>query len=411
MSFATWSQGGVETKRTHNSEQIQPGQIEWAIVNTVLSYPLPTGESSLGRWQASDAVCGLGSGELDALPLRQAPSSAKTESTTRTGSYLPAFSKSILFDRLPFEFYHSLLNDLLYEHCSALLPRLVSLVSPAPGPIYIMRLARDQPLVFSLLLLPSLSSAVIFDCTHVRVDGHSYDFSKLGGPRSVMMTKETPPTVKNTTYTIDLCRPLKKDDKMKSDDQCHTGARGKCFVLAHPLNNADSVCFNIVCSITTSYNSADDKLVVDEVIDIAGEYTTSAGSNRALSPKSTRLKKSDSETDGIRLELNGGRHPWDDKNGRKQQAVIEFICDKDRTGLEGLEGKEKEKTRGAADDETDKKTPNQSLIFKSYGPVDDVDVLRLDWLTKYACEDSGEKDGGDGDDGSHWGFFTWFIVM
>ena len=148
--------------------------------------------------------------------------------------------------------------------------------------------------------------------------------------------------------------------------------------------------------------------MVQEVIDIAGEYSTSAGGKRALEPKYKRLKKSNSEDDGIRLELNGGRHPWDGKGGRKQQAIIQFICDHDRTGLEGLESEER-----AEADEKESEGPDQSLIFRSYGAVDEVDILRLDWRTKYACEDtSGGKDDEKGDDASsHWGFFTWFIVM
>lgn len=71
---------------------------------------------------------------------------------------------------------------------------------------------------------------------------------------------------------------------------------------------------------------------------------------------------------------------------------------------------------------------NPSLRFDRYGPSDsdtNVDVLHLTWSSKYVCEskaDDGKN--GDGDDGgnedgdgetkkpsSHWGFFTWIVVL
>jgi hypothetical protein len=35
-----------------------------------------------------------------------------------------------------------------------------------------------------------------------------------------------------------------------------------------------------------------------------------------------------------------------------------------------------------------------------------VQTLRLEWRTKYACEDAPSVDGG-----SHWGFFGWFFIV
>ena len=78
----------------------------------------------------------------------------------------------------------------------------------------------------------------------------------------------------------------------------------------------------------------------------------------------------------------------------KQKAVVEFICDKDKTGLEGQERDGK-----VIDGE-------KSLKYLSY----EGDVLKLEWRTKQACEQQAGG-GGGGDGGSHWGFFTWFIIM
>lgn len=109
-------------------------------------------------------------------------------------------------------------------------------------------------------------------------------------------------------------------------------------------------------------------------------------------------------------------------------AVVQFICDPDKSGLEG-EKDEQEQLQarkntgdGLGDDPTDGQKESgdegRSLRFKSYDMEDDIKVLRLDWHTKYACDS--EKDGdsdndrSDGDEpkkSGGWGFFTWFIVM
>ena len=64
------------------------------------------------------------------------------------------------------------------------------------------------------------------------------------------------------------------------------------------------------------------------------------------------------------------------------------------------------------DPEDDKQDDGKSLTFVSYGSIDDkTDVLRLNWRTKYACEDFEDDDDESSSKGSHWGFFTWFIIM
>lgn len=122
----------------------------------------------------------------------------------------------------------------------------------------------------------------------------------------------------------------------------------------------------------------------------------------------------DSAKDGLRLEINGGFKKIEGKKPRPQKAIIEFLCDKSRSGLENLphpknsygEAKEKEKRE---EEEEDKDKPKDdgtpSLEFVRYDTDGkDVDVLRLKWMTQYACEDSGPP-------GEHWGLFTWFLIM
>lgn len=92
---------------------------------------------------------------------------------------------------------------------------------------------RSQPFHFNLpsalLLLPALVSAVTLDCKHLRVDGQSFDLSELGGPRSVSLIEDTPPSLTNTTFTIDICNPLQRTKGVAKEDECPSGTRGKRF--------------------------------------------------------------------------------------------------------------------------------------------------------------------------------------
>ena len=125
-----------------------------------------------------------------------------------------------------------------------------------------------------------------------------------------------------------------------------------------------------------------------------------------MDPKYTRLKTSsshaDSELEGIRLEIGGGKYLE-----RKQRAIIEFICPKDgsteRREDDGREGQIKSPSEPADDGKGGK------IKFRSYEPdpgAADQDLLRLEWDTKYACEDTPKEK-----TGTHWGFFTWMFVM
>lgn len=173
----------------------------------------------------------------------------------------------------------------------------------------------------------------------------------------------------------------------------------------------------IVCGIERVTDDSGTR--IHKIIPIAGDID-----GRHVDEKITRLKTSDSHADsgkeGFRAVLNGGLY-----EKKPQQAIVEFICDPNKTGLEGLkkeeEGKDKrkreEKKEEGDDKEPERKDPKegespeeQSLKFISYDTTDaGKDVLRLVWRTKYACENV-EKDPG-ADQGNHWGFFTWFIIM
>lgn len=177
--------------------------------------------------------------------------------------------------------------------------------------------------------------------------------------------------------------------------------------------------------------------MVSKVVAIAGNLENVGGAPFDYEP--TRLKTSDSHSDsqkeGLRLVLKGGKHPLNGpvKERREQQVVIELLCDKEKTGLEGEwesedryeKGDNKLRRRDDNEDEDDDGVESgvehqlikddAALIWESYGSndADDKDILRLTWHTKHACEsrEDSEDDDGDPDTSSHWGFFTWFILM
>jgi hypothetical protein len=163
---------------------------------------------------------------------------------------------------------------------------------------------------------------------------------------------------------------------------------------------------HLVCAIERLINPIEKTNAISRVIPIAGDLQGSSGS--ALEPSFTRLKTSTSPSDqgreGLRVVLNGGSY-----SGRKQRAIVDFLCDKEFTGVEG-EVEPEDKYKHEKRDEALAAGNSTALQFMKYGPEGgdtETDVLRLEWKTKYACESLED----DGKVTSHWGFFTWFIIM
>jgi hypothetical protein len=144
---------------------------------------------------------------------------------------------------------------------------------------------------------------------------------------------------------------------------------------------------------------------------IAGDYTLKTG--RHLEVKPTRLKNSlshsDSEREGLSLELTGGKD-----NGKNQKAIIELLCAPEKTGWEPQPEPhtKSEMVRKRDDDDKNDDDADSAIKFISYKEEstknENWDVLRLQWSTKYACEDAVSK---PSDGSASWGFFTWFIVL
>lgn len=199
-----------------------------------------------------------------------------------------------------------------------------------------------------------------------------------------------------------------------------------------------------------------DDNIISDVRAIAGNLELVGGSQ--FDWEATRLKTSDSNSDtqkeGLRLVLKGGKHPLSGpvKDRKAEKAVIEFICDKEKNGDEGEWASEEEyekakprakrdeeKKEGDKDEDKDKDggdeggddgddgdkdgddgeslaehqlmKENAALIWESYKEEKDGKVLRLTWYTKHACESREDSGDDDGNGSTHWGFFTWFVIM
>lgn len=82
------------------------------------------------------------------------------------------------------------------------------------------------PTVSSALALVATPASAMLRCEHIQVDGQKFNFKDLSGPHSVVTWQDHLPPYDfvNTTYTLDLCAPLKKDGP--ASESCPNGARG-----------------------------------------------------------------------------------------------------------------------------------------------------------------------------------------
>ncbi|KAL2220906.1 autophagy protein Atg27 [Thermoascus aurantiacus ATCC 26904] len=261
-----------------------------------------------------------------------------------------------------------------------------------------------------LLAAPRLAAASGFDCAHISVDGIQYDLSPLGGVHSVYHVEKTEDAIVNTTYVLNICNIL-KGAAIRGDLKCGTSKNICGFRQTKALDGSSEIGY---------------------AFPIVGLEHMGHG---AKDPEITRLKKLDSSREGLLIKMSGGEYK--DESGKKKDAgaVIEFQCDPDRTGLEGLQdiqdAKRKKKRQAAAmavamadegsgngngngngtNEDLNDDDPNKSLKFVSFGPGDDNSyVLKLDWRTKYAC-DNYVRDNKDNQSSGHWGFFTWLIII
>ncbi|GES59532.1 autophagy protein Atg27 [Aspergillus terreus] len=262
---------------------------------------------------------------------------------------------------------------------------------------------RIPPSLLISSFLPALTAASgTFDCKNIRADGFKYDLSALGGVHELSVINESDDYITNTTYVLNICNIL-KGSAIRGHLKCGTSKN--------------------ICGF--EYKTSRDGLEESSrAFPIVGLDPLGHGTKDA---EVTRLKQIDADREGLQVKMEGGEYLDDEHKKKSARAVIEFQCDPDRSGLEGLSdvsGKDEDEDEGeparrrlrAREDGEEPPADGgdgdrpHSLTFKSFGPADDDSyVLRLDWRTRYACDHYLEDK--KGDSSGHWGFFTWMILI
>ncbi|EAW07310.1 autophagy-related protein 27 [Aspergillus clavatus NRRL 1] len=269
-----------------------------------------------------------------------------------------------------------------------------------------------SPSILISTVLSGLAAATgNFDCKQININGYKYDLSPLAGAHTLYHVESAEGYTTNTTYVLNICNILGKSS-IRGDMRCGTSKN--------------------VCGFRHEFT--DDGLVShSHAFPIAGLDPLGQGTKDS---EIKRLKEMDSAREGLLLKLAGGEYSGEEdlgdkkKKKKKAAAVIEFQCDPDRSGLEGLVAiddepstetrlraredkeadKDKDKEKEKEKDPNDGADPSHSLQFKSFGLADDdMYVLRLDWRTRYACDNYLRDNKGDSSSG--WGFFTWLIII
>jgi hypothetical protein len=95
--------------------------------------------------------------------------------------------------------------------------------------------------LLSALLFPFLTEArgnIV--CDDIVAGGKTWDLSGLGGPKSVLHTKGDGegPSLKNVTYTVDICKPLRRSGRVDREKECPHDTRGELLQFLHRLIQA-----------------------------------------------------------------------------------------------------------------------------------------------------------------------------
>lgn len=89
-------------------------------------------------------------------------------------------------------------------------------------------------------VLPSLSAALTFDCSHINVDKYKYDFSPLSGVHELYHVNETETAVTNTTYVLNICKNLGSKAADRGDDgKCGQTKRSTSQFVQLPVTRQD----------------------------------------------------------------------------------------------------------------------------------------------------------------------------
>lgn len=85
---------------------------------------------------------------------------------------------------------------------------------------------RPKFLTSVIILLPTFATATSINCKDVRVKGKSFNLDPLKGPHSVGWDDVLEDSIRNFTFTIDICNPL---EKIRGIEECPAGSNGAFF--------------------------------------------------------------------------------------------------------------------------------------------------------------------------------------
>ena len=112
-----------------------------------------------------------------------------------------------------------------------------------------MRLQSSGASLLLSAVLPSLASAITLDCAHINVAKNLYDLSGLGGIHQIShaVANETEGYSTNTTYLLNICKPLGKAATTRPEGKC-ASSKNSMSIGSHdsfpkPLQRRDSLYF------------------------------------------------------------------------------------------------------------------------------------------------------------------------
>ena len=91
-------------------------------------------------------------------------------------------------------------------------------------------LSTRQVLSSFLAIYSVVISAISIDCSDILVDKKQFNLKALEGPHSLYKVEKPLPAIKNTTFTIDICRPLEKTKGVPKGEDCPNGSRGETLM-------------------------------------------------------------------------------------------------------------------------------------------------------------------------------------
>lgn len=85
-----------------------------------------------------------------------------------------------------------------------------------------------RPLLAAASLFSSLVAATVnFDCRDIVSQKVQWDLGELAGPRMVHWVRDIEPATHNFTFTLDICKPLRKHVDTSPHNECPGNTRGK----------------------------------------------------------------------------------------------------------------------------------------------------------------------------------------